>query len=125
MTDSAQRMDIDYPFHVDGRGRTAQTDSEDHIRDLIEQVLFTAPGERVNRPTFGTGLQQLVFAPNSEELAAAVQFLAQGALQQWLGELISVETVGVRSDDAALQVTVEYTVRRTQQRRVAQFARQV
>jgi phage baseplate assembly protein W len=125
MTDSAQRMDIDYPFHVDGRGRTAQTDSEDHIRDLIEQVLFTAPGERVNRPTFGTGLQQLVFAPNSEELAAAVQFLAQGALQQWLGELISVEAVGVRSDDAALQVTVEYTVRRTQQRRVAQFARQV
>jgi phage baseplate assembly protein W len=125
MTDSALRMEIDYPFHVDGRGRTAQTDSEDHIRDLIEQVLFTAPGERVNRPTFGTGLQQLVFAPNSEELAAAVQFLAQGALQQWLGELISVEGVGVRSDDAALQVTVEYTVRRTQQRRVAQFARQV
>ena len=67
--------------------------SDDHIRDLIEQVLFTAPGERVNRPNFGSGLLQLVFAPNSDELAAATQFLVQGALQQWLGDLIQVEGV--------------------------------
>jgi uncharacterized protein len=116
-------MHTDYPFHIDSRGRTAQTTDDDHIRDLIEQVLFTSPGERVNRPTFGTGLMQLVFAPLSDELATATQFLVQGALQQWLGELIQVEAVQVESQDASLKVTVQYLVRRNQERRVAQFAR--
>jgi phage baseplate assembly protein W len=114
---------LDFPFHVDNRGRSATTDEEGHIRDLIEQVLFTAPGERVNRPTFGSGLLQLVFAPNNDELAAATQFLVQGALQQWLGDLIQVETVQVTSEEATLQVTVQYVHRRTQQRQVAAFAR--
>jgi uncharacterized protein len=116
-------MNLDFPLHFDGRGRTAETDYEGHIRDLIEQLLFTAPGERVNRPDFGSGLQQLVFAPNSDELAAATQFLVQGALQQWLGDLIQVDAVQVESEDSALRVVVQYTVRRTQQRQVAQFAR--
>src|SRR6478672_1950665 len=118
-------MQIDHPFHIDGRGRTAATDATDHIRDLIEQVLFTAPGERVNRPTFGSGLLQLVFAPNSDELATATQFLIQGALQQWLGDLIQIVAVGVENDGATLRVTVQYVVRRNQQRQVAQFTREV
>jgi uncharacterized protein len=118
-------MEIDYPFQVDVRGRTADVDADGHVRDLIEQVLFTAPGERVNRPTFGSGLAQLVFGPTSEELATATQFLVQGALQQWLGELIQVEAVDVQSEDATLQVTVRYSVRRTQQRQVARFSREV
>ena len=104
---------FDYPFHFDTRGRTAGRDDDDHIRDLIEQVLFTAPGERVNRPTFGCGLMQLVFAPNSDELAAATQFLVQGALQQWLGDLIAVEAVQVEANDATLRVTIQYVIRRT------------
>src|SRR4051812_1679530 len=108
-------MNVDFPYHYDGRGHTAETDADDHIRDLIEQVLFTSPGERVNRPTFGCGLMQLVFAPNSEELAAATQYLVQGALQQWLGDLIQVEEVAVENDDAALRVAVQYVVRRTQE----------
>src|SRR5512145_192403 len=116
-------MNIDFPLHFYGRSHTAEIDYEGHIRDLIEQVLFTAPGERVNRPDFGSGLQQLVFAPNSDELAAATQFLVQGALQQWLGELIQVDAVQVESEDSALRVVVQYTVRRTQQRQVAQFVR--
>lgn len=118
-------MDIDHPLHLDGRGRTANTDDDGHIRDLIEQVLFTAPGERVNRPTFGSGLMQLVFAPNSDELATATQYLVQGALQQWLGDRIVVEAVDVQSREAAITVTVQYVVRRNQQRQVAQFSRGV
>ena len=118
-------MQIDYPYQIDGRGRTAATSADDHIRDLIEQVLFTAPGERVNRPTFGSGLLQLVFAPNSDELATATQMLVQGALQQWLGDLIQVQAVDVQNQDSALQVTVQYVVRRTQQRQGAQFTREV
>lgn len=116
-------MSLDYPLHVDGRGRTAVTGADDHLRDLIEQVLFTAPGERVNRPTFGSGLLQLVFAPNSDELAATTQFLVQGALQQWLGDLIEVDDVRAESFDSRLEVEVVYTVRRTGDQQTARFAR--
>lgn len=116
-------MNIKFPFQFDNRGRTAEVDNDDHIRDMIEQVLFTSPGERVNRPTFGSGLMQLVFQPNSNELAATTQFLVQGALQQWLGDLIEVKEVQVESYDSTLQVSVNYTIRRSQQNQVAQFKR--
>ncbi len=116
-------MQIDYPYHFDGRGRTAQTTADDHVRDLIEQVLFTTPGERVNRPTFGSGVLQLVFAPNDDALATATQVMVQGALQQWLGELVLVEAVDVENEDATLRVQVRYVVRRTQERRIEEFVR--
>src|SRR6187455_1477947 len=103
-------MTLDYPYRFDRSGWTATTGDEDHIRDLIEQVLFTAPGERVNRPTFGTGLAQLLFAPTSPELATATQFLVQGALQQWLGDLIKFTGVQVESVDSTVTVTVQYVV---------------
>jgi hypothetical protein len=116
---------VDFPFHVDRRGRTAATSEDDHVRDLIEQVLFTAPGERVNRPTFGSGLLKLVFAPNSDALAAATQLTVQAALQEWLGELIVVEDVQAESVDARLEVTITYVRRQTQEREVARFEREV
>jgi phage baseplate assembly protein W len=116
-------MQVDYPFHFDERGRTGGTSEEDHIRDLIEQVLFTNPGERVNRPTFGSGLLQLVFAPNSDALAAVTQMNVQGALQQWLGDLIAVESVEIRNHDSTLEVQVQYVIRRSQERRREQFQR--
>lgn len=118
-------MNIDFPYTFDHRGRTSETDYENHIRDMIEQVLFTSPGERVNRPSFGSGLLQLVFAPNSEELAGTTQFLVQGALQEWLGDLIQVESVQVESVESALRVTVQYIIRRDQTRQIATFDRQV
>jgi uncharacterized protein len=118
-------MQIDYPYHFDNQGRTATTNEDEHIRDLIEQVLFTNPGERVNRPTFGSGLLQLVFAPNSDALGAATQLAVQGALQQWLGERILVDAVQVEVRDSTLEVTVRYQIRRTQERRTAQFSRGV
>lgn len=117
-------MQLDYPLRFDNRGRTAGArDDDKHIRDLIERVLFITPGEQVNRPSLGSGLLQLVFAPNSDALAATVQLAVQGALQQWLGDLIQVEAVTTESEDATLKVTVQYLVRRTQQRQVAQFSR--
>lgn len=118
-------MNVDFPFHVDTRGRTAATTDDDHLRDLIEQVLFTSPGERVNRPTFGSGVMQLVFAANSDALAAATQLNLQAALQQWLGDRIEVEAVRVEREEAKLMITLQYLVRRTQQRQVAQFTQQV
>lgn len=116
---------IDYPYHFDSFGLTATTDVDDHIRDLVAQVLFTAPGERVNRPDFGTGLLQMVFAPASDELATALQFLIQSALQRWLGDLIIVEAVTAEIEDSTLRVVVRYMVRRTQQQRVDSFTQVV
>ena len=101
---------LDFPYHVDGTGRSAATSAADHVRDLIEQVLFTAPGERVMRPTFGSGLLALVFEPNSVQLAATTQYLAQASLQQHLSHLIAVQSVTVEPIDAALVVTVAYTL---------------
>lgn len=112
-------MNIDFPFHFDNRQRTAVTSDDDHIRDLVEQLVLTGPGERVNRPNFGGGLQQLVFAGNSPELAATVQFMIQGNLQQYLSDLIDVEAVQVDAVDASLRVRVDYVVHRTGQRQAA------
>jgi phage baseplate assembly protein W len=118
-------MNIDFPFRFDARGRTAEISDDDHILDLIEQVLFTSPGERVNRPTFGSGLMQLVFAPNSDTMATATQFVVRSALQQWVGDLIQVNDVQVENEDSTLRVTVHYVVQRNQQERVARFTRGV
>jgi len=118
-------MNVDYPFHFDAGGRTAQTDPSDHIRDLIEQVLFTTPGERVNRPTFGSGALQRVFTPASDAVAAAVQLTVQGALQQVLGDLIQVTDVQAGVEDSVLRVKISYTNRPTQQPSQAEFTREI
>ena len=117
-------MEIAHPFHIDkAHKQVASTTYDEHIRQMIEQLIFTSPGERVNRPTFGSSLMQLVFAPNSDELTTAVQFLVQSSLQQWLGELIQVEGVQIESEEATLRVTVQYVILRDRQRQVAQFTR--
>jgi phage baseplate assembly protein W len=116
-------MNIDFPFHFDSRGRTALTDLDDHIRDMIEQFLFTSPGERVNRPDFGSGLLAMVFEPNSPELAAALQHTIQAGLQRWLGDLIEVRDLQVTSQDATLRVSIQYVVRRSGEGRTETFER--
>lgn len=114
-------MNLRFPFHIGGTGRTSTVDDESHVRDLIAQVLFTAPGERVMRPDFGSGLLALTFEPNSLELAATTQFLVQGSLQQWLGHLIAVDTVEVSTVDGRLEVLVRYTILRTRNQRTDTF----
>ena len=116
-------MNIDFPFHFDRTGRTAETTDDDHIRDMIEQFLFTNSGERVNRPDFGSGLLQLIFAPNSPELAAALQLTIQAGLQRWLGDVIEVQALEVNSVDAKVKISVTYVVSRTQEARAATFER--
>jgi phage baseplate assembly protein W len=119
-------MNVSIPYRVDGRARTAEAaDAAAHVRDLIETVLFTVPGERANRPDFGCGLLQFVFAPNSVELAATLQALVQGSLQQWLGSLIRVHDVIAESVDSTLTVEVRYTLLATQASERAVFTRTV
>jgi phage baseplate assembly protein W len=119
-------MHFKYPFRINPRGRTTDVaNEEEHLRDLVEQVLFTTPGERINRPNFGSGLLQFTFAPNNEALAATAQVNVQAALLQWLGDRIQVEAVQVENLEATVRVTVQYVIRRSQQRQVVSFSREV
>jgi phage baseplate assembly protein W len=112
---------LDHPFGIAGDGRTATASAAGHVRDLVEQVLFTAPGERVNRPDFGSGLGGLVFEPNSDALAAAVRARVEGSLHQWLSDVVAVEGVSVEPQDTTLTVVVRYVVRATGERTTATF----
>jgi uncharacterized protein len=116
-------MHLKFTYQYDPLGKTAEANTDEHIKGMIEQVLFTAPGERVNRPDFGCGLLQLVFEPLSEKMTITTQYLVQGALNQWLGDLIAVNEVEVVAYDGSVQVNVSYIVLRSQQRQIAQFTR--
>ena len=110
---------IDHPWSVDARGRTTATDQDEHISDLIEQVLLTAPGERVMRPDFGAGLLAAVFEPGGAAVAASAQSLVAASLERELGTVIALESVEAEAVESALVVTVDYVVRRTGARAVA------
>jgi phage baseplate assembly protein W len=116
-------MNIDFPFHFDSRGRTAETTDADHVRDMIEQFLLTSPGERVNRPDFGSGLLQMVFAPTSPELAATLQYTIQAGLQRWLADVAAIEALEVTSEDSALTVSLQWVLLTTGERRTDTFTR--
>lgn len=118
-------MHVAFPFGIDARGRTAGASDSDHVRDLVEQVLFTTPGERVNRPSFGSGVLQLVFAPASDELTTATELLVQSALQQWLADLVEVQAVDVTADGSTVQVAVRYRLRRATVPQTVVFTRPV
>lgn len=116
---------LDYPFGFDPRGRSRLTGAGDHVRDLIEQVLFTAPGERVNRPEFGTPIKDLVFEGLSDTLVATTEQMVHGALIRWLDTLISVETVRVETQESTLSITVVYALRGQTERRAEVFEREM
>lgn len=116
-------IDVAFPFEPDAYGRTNRVGVDRHVRDLIEQVLFTAPGERVNRPDFGSGLLELVFDPNGSVMAAAAQMSAQASLVRWLGDLIELQGLDVEGVEERLTITVRYVIRKTQRGQVATFTR--
>lgn len=103
-------VQIDFPFHVDARGATTTTDPADHARDLVEQLLFTSPGERVNRPDFGCGLLDLLFEPGGAQLAATLQVVVPAALLRWLGDVVSLVSIDAAADDGALRIALSYVV---------------
>jgi phage baseplate assembly protein W len=119
-------MRVDFPYQFDGRGRTADAGSLDaYVRQIVEQVLFTSPGERINLPDFGSGLLQLPFAPNSLEMAAATQFAVQGALQKWLGNYVKIIQVEAAAEEAVLRVTVTYALLNSDVTQVQTFVQRV
>jgi uncharacterized protein len=118
-------FNIDYPFHFDSRGRTASTTNDDHVRDMLEQLLFTNAGERVNRPDFGSGIQQLIFGPTSPELAAALQYTLKAAIQRWMSDIIELQALEVVSQESTLSISIQYLVRSTNEQQTAQLTQTV
>jgi phage baseplate assembly protein W len=116
---------LNFPFHFDSHGRTALSGDAAYIRQLLELLLFTSPGERLNRPDFGGGLRPLVFAPNSSELEAALQFALKGNLQRWLGDLIEVLKLNVQAEEATLTIDLSYATRRSGEERSERLVRRV
>lgn len=106
-----------FPLNVDASGRTATASTQAHVRQMIEQVLLTTPGERVNRPRFGCELKRLVFLDAGDEILTAGEAMAQSALSEWLGRHISVEAVTlVRNSQGATKVKISYVVLQTSER---------
>lgn len=108
-----------YPFAIDsGLGTLAEeTDYAAHVEQMIKQVLFTNPGERINRPDFGCGIRRMVFAPNSDESANLTKVIINQALDRWLGTLIEVIDVDATAINETLEIKIVYILRARQERR--------
>jgi uncharacterized protein len=118
-------MQIYFPFGIDSSGKVEITSDAAHVVQMIEQVLFTSSGERVNRPDFGCGIAQLIFENESSELDTVIQVMVQGALQQWLGDIIQLESVTATTDNSTLTINIQYLLRSTRERKISQFVRQI
>ena len=110
---------IKHPFAVDiGRGRIAEEELYPaHVEQMMFQVLFTAPGERLNRPDFGCGVKRLVFAPNSEVSASLAQVAIFQALTRWLGTAITINDVKALAIEERLEIQIAYTLKARGDRR--------
>jgi phage baseplate assembly protein W len=116
-----QRQDYSFPFRLDGQSRQAlqSVSYQKHVEDMVVQVLLTAPGERIDVPEFGCGVRKLLFAPNSDALAATAQVTIQQALNRWLGDQITVSNVAVTPpentpDQSQLLILIQYVLIETQ-----------
>jgi uncharacterized protein len=116
---------ITFPLQFDAAGRTASAADDDHVRQMIELLLFTAPGQRVNRPDFGAGLLQQIFGPNGPEVASALEFSLKAALERWLGDVIDLKSLDVSAEDSTLRLIVGYIVRRSNQSQTLDITRTV
>jgi phage baseplate assembly protein W len=109
---------IHYPFAIDKKMGVLmeEKDFNLHVRQMMMQVLFTNPGERVNRPDFGCGIRRMVFAPNSDASASLLQVIITQAMDKWLGDVITTEKIEVHAINERLEVKIVYMVKAKQER---------
>ncbi len=114
------RQDYAFPFRIDAVSQQAAlTSYENHVEQMIRQVLLTSPGERADLPGFGCGLRRLLFSPNSDAMAATTQVMVLQALNKWLAGQIQVQQVKVvppstAPDPAQLLIQIDYVLIETQ-----------
>lgn len=115
---------LDLPYHVDGSGRTAiTTDRYRRVRNLLEAVLFTAPGERVMRPEFGSGVPEMLFDSNSEALETAADFLIRSSVQRYLSDVLVLDQLAVSRDQGELHISVVYSLVGEEEQQTETFSR--
>jgi uncharacterized protein len=99
---------LGFPFGITPAGGIHAQGGDALLRGKILQLLLTSPGERVNRPDYGTRLLDLVFDPNSEVLAATTEFMITRALQRYFADEIRVDRVQLTASDDTLLVEISY-----------------
>ena len=112
---------LNLPFGLTAEGATATADEDRVIRQRLEQILFTSPGERVMLPEFGCGVRDLVFAGNNQTLAAATEFTVAKALQSHMGDRVMINAVDVVNEGEKLFVHIVYTKTRDLQQQKVVF----
>ncbi|QEE29661.1 GPW/gp25 family protein [Terriglobus albidus] len=111
-------LGVGWSFPVEiADGGVRLTAYESSVRQSIWTILSTAHGERVMRPDFGSGLSQLVFAPNNAATASLAAYEVRLALEVWERriELLALD-VRPASNGAVLEIHLLYRILRTNSR---------
>jgi phage baseplate assembly protein W len=106
-----------FPFRPAASGRSAVVEDggADHVRQMLELLILTIPGERVMRPNLGSPTLQMLFSPGAGAAAAALQATLAATITQQLGPYLELQALDVQFDEAeaALNITVDYWLRET------------
>lgn len=102
---------LKFPFAVGTKGPKTSSRVE-HVREQIEQVLFTSPKERVFRPEFGVGVRRLVFEPNNAALRNSTLKRLNASLAEALHGEVDPRTleVEVSNEEETLIIHISYTL---------------
>ena len=117
-----QRLNLAFPFRLNSRGRSDTAGDERHVRGMLEMLLLTNAGERVNRPGYGGGLARLLFGPVSPELAVTLQQTLRAEVIQWLDDVVNLQDLDVAFDESRIVVTISYVLRSDGDLKTSQFS---
>jgi phage baseplate assembly protein W len=100
-------------------GISLTADADLHLKDKIMAVLFTAPGERVNNPRFGAGLNRAVFEGLNELTLSAIEYRVSEGLRRDVGDEILLDSIDITSNPVGGELLLTIVYRR-REHRVAQ-----
>lgn len=106
-----------FPIAVDD-GSIVELGEDDKVAQAIENILRTAPGERVTRPDFGCGIHDLVFESLSSNMLGSVISAVSSALATWEPRIDVLEVTPQQDDDDPnrLLIEIDYRIRSTNSR---------
>ncbi len=100
---------VRFPIRPDRAGVLEYVDGGEVVRQSIETILDTEPGERVMLPTFGCGLRRYLMEPNNVATRAAMQIDISEALTTWEPRVqLTKVTVEPGDDPALVLIEIQY-----------------
>ncbi len=101
-----------FPFRPgnDGRSLAVTPGSAAHVRQMLEQLILTIPGERVMRNDFGSPAQQMLFGAGNGPAGFALEAALAASISQQLGRWLALEGLASHFDEdrGVLIITVDY-----------------